>query len=68
MNELVIGQQEAGLAISTETKELIQSSVADSILKRYSRLSEEWHSGRMLSNVLLQNTSPSYKPPAENLC
>ena len=30
MNELVTRQQEAGLAISTETKELIQSSIADS--------------------------------------
>ena len=34
MNELVIKQQnETGLAISTETKELIQSSIADSTLK-----------------------------------
>ena len=39
MNELVTQQQEQGLAISSETKELIQSSVADSTLKRYQRLS-----------------------------
>ncbi len=36
MNELVTTQQtETGLSISTETKELIQSSIADSTLKRY---------------------------------
>ena len=40
MNELVTQQQEAGLVISTETKELIQSSIADSTLKRYQRLSK----------------------------
>ena len=39
MNELVTTQQtETGLLISTETKELIQSSIADSTLKRYQRL------------------------------
>ena len=37
MNELVRKQNEAELAISTETKELIQSSIADSTLKRYQR-------------------------------
>ena len=37
MNELVTQQQETGLSISTETKELIQSSIADSTLKRYQR-------------------------------
>ena len=41
MNELVTQQQETGLAISTETKELIQSSIADSTLKRYRRLSKQ---------------------------
>ena len=41
MNELVTQQQERGLAISTETKELIQSSIADSTLKRYQRLSKQ---------------------------
>ena len=41
MNELVTQQQERGLAISTETKELIQSSIIDSTLKRYQRLSEQ---------------------------
>ena len=35
MNELVTQQQEQGLAISTETKELIQSGIVDSTLKRY---------------------------------
>ena len=49
MNELVTTQQtETELAISTETKELIQSSIADSTLKRYQRLSkqiEAWLNG-----------------------
>ena len=56
MNELVTRQQETGLAISTETKELIQSSIADSTLKRYQRLSkqiEAWLDGAVLSDVLL---------------
>ena len=39
MNELVTQQQETELAISQEAKELIQSSIADSTLKRYQRLS-----------------------------
>ena len=34
MNELVTRQQEQVLPISSETKELIQSSMADSTLKR----------------------------------
>ena len=58
MNELVTRQQEQGLAISTETKELIQSSIADSTLKRYQRLSREieaWLAGRMLNDPLLAN-------------
>lgn len=37
MNELVTQQQSEGLAISSETKELIQSSIADSTLRRYQR-------------------------------
>ena len=42
MNELVTRQQnETGLAIGTETKELIQSSIADSTLRRYQKLSEQ---------------------------
>ena len=56
MNELVTRQQEQGLAISTETKELIQSSIADSTLKRYQRLSrqiEAWLKGAMLTDALL---------------
>ena len=56
MNELVTRQQEQGLAISTETKELIQSSIADSTLKRYQRLSREieaWLNGQILNDVLL---------------
>ena len=59
MNELVITQQnETGLAISTETKELIQSSIADSTLKRYQRLSKEletWLNSRVLTGDLLAN-------------
>ena len=39
MNELVTQQQEQVLAISSETKELIQSSIADSPLERYQRFS-----------------------------
>ena len=38
MNELVTQQQETVLSVSTETKELIQSSIADSTLKRFSNL------------------------------
>ena len=56
MNELVTQQQSEGLAISAETKELIQSSIADSTLKRYQRLSkqiETWLNGRVLTDVLL---------------
>ena len=57
MNELVTTQQtETELAISTETKELIQSSIADSTLKRYQRLSkqiEAWLNGSMLTDALL---------------
>ena len=59
VNELVTRQQEAGLVISTETKELIQSSIADSTLKRYQRLSKEieaWLGGQMLNDALLANT------------
>ena len=41
MNELATQQNETELAISTETKELIQSSIADSTLKRYQRLSKQ---------------------------
>ena len=58
MDELVTQQQEQGLSISTETKELIQSSIADSTLKRYQRLSREieaWLAGRMLNDALLAN-------------
>ena len=56
MNELVTQQQEMGLAITTETKELIQSSIADSTLKRYQRLSEQiaaWIGGQVLTDALL---------------
>ena len=38
MNELVTRQQETELTISTETKELVQSSITDSTLKRFSNL------------------------------
>ena len=56
MDELVTRQQGQELAISTETKELIQSSIADSTLKRYQRLSkaiEAWLSGQILNDALL---------------
>ena len=56
MNELVTRQTETEIAISTETKELIQSSIADSTLRRYQRLSEQiaaWLGGRVLSDALL---------------
>ena len=57
MNELVTTQQEENaLAISTETSALIQSSIADSTLKRYQRLStqiEAWLNGSMLTDALL---------------
>ena len=58
MNELVTQQQGQELAISTETKELIQSLIADSTLKRYQRLSKEteaWLAGRMSNDALLAN-------------
>ena len=54
MNELVTQQN----AISSETKELIQSSIADSTRKRYQRLLkqiEAWLSGQMLNDALLAN-------------
>ena len=57
MNELVTRQQnETGLAIGTETKELIQSSIADSTLRRYQKLSEQIEArlgGQMLTDGLL---------------
>ena len=57
MNELVTTQKtETEIAISSETKELIQSSIADSTLKRYQRLSREieaWLGGQMLNDALL---------------
>ena len=56
MNELVTQRNETELAISTETKELIQSSIADSTLKRYQRLSEQiaaWLGGQVLTDALL---------------
>ena len=56
MNELVTRQQEQGLAVSTETKELIQLSIADSTLKRYRRLRVQiaaWLGGQVLTDALL---------------
>ena len=57
MNELVTRQQnEPGLLISPETKELIQSSITDSTLKRYQRLSKQIEArlgGQMLTDGLL---------------
>ena len=56
MNELVTRQQEARLTISTQTNELIQSSITDSTLKRYQRLSREleaWLSGQIKTDGLL---------------
>jgi hypothetical protein len=57
MNGLVTTQQtEAEIVIGAETKELIQSSIADSTLKRYQRLSrklEAWPGGQILTDRLL---------------
>ena len=56
MNELVTQHKATELAVSTETKELIQSSIADSTLERYRRLSEQigaWLGGQMLTDGLL---------------
>ena len=56
MNELATRQQETGLAISTETRALIQSSIADSTWERYRRLSKQigaWLGGQMLTDGLL---------------
>ena len=48
INELVTQHKATELAISTETKKLIQSSIADSTLKWYSRLSKEFEHGSMV--------------------
>ena len=48
MNELATQGQEQGLSISTETKELIQSSLADSALQRYQRISKELEHGSVV--------------------
>ena len=60
MKDLAVVENQADrLLISTETKELIQSSIADSTLKRYQRLSKEieaWLGGQMLNDALLANT------------
>ena len=57
MNQLVTTQQnETELSISSETKELIQSSIAESTLIRYQRLSKQiegWLNGSMLTDALL---------------
>lgn len=57
MNELVATEQRSTeLTISSETKQLLQSSIADSTLKRYQRLSREleaWLSGQILTDGLL---------------
>ena len=67
MNELVTRQTKTGLAISTETKELMQSSIAESTRLRYKRVSKQigaWlrsaeresrqvGSGQMLNDALL---------------
>ena len=58
MNELVTQHKETKLGISTETKELIRSSIADSTLKRYQRLSkqiEAWLNGQILTDGRLAN-------------
>ena len=56
MNELVTQQQKMGLAISTETKELIQATIVKSPFIQYQRISREieaWLDGQMLNDVLL---------------
>ena len=56
MNEIAVTDQKTEIAVSTETKGLIQSSIADSTLKRYQRLSEEieaWLNGQILTDALL---------------
>ena len=56
INELVTQHKATELAVRTETKELIQSSMADSTLERYRRLSEQieaWLGGQMLTDALL---------------
>ena len=70
MNELVTRQQEQGLAISTETKELIQATIVKSPFIRYQRISKEieaWLDGQMLHDVLLARYITDYKSPAEDL-
>ena len=57
MKDLAVVENQADrILISTETKELIQSSIADSTLKRYQRLSkqiEAWLNGQVLTDALL---------------
>ena len=56
MNELVIQQQQTGLAISAESPELIQSNIAESTRLRYKQLSkqiEAWSGSQMLNDALL---------------
>ena len=53
MKELITRQQRTGLALSIKTKELIQSSITDSTLKRYQRLSKQikaWLNGQILTD------------------
>ena len=55
INELVTQHKATELAVRTETKESIQSSITDSTLKRYRRLSEQieaWLGGQMLNDAL----------------
>lgn len=58
MNELVTTQQqEAGLAISEDTKALIVSGISDNTLKVYRRATQEleaWLDGQILKAVLLE--------------
>ena len=48
MNELVTQHKATELAVRTETKELIQSSIVPSTLKRYQRLSKELEHGSVV--------------------
>ena len=71
MNELVAQHKETKLAISTETKELIQSSIADSTLERYRRLSEQigaWLGGQMLTDGLLATLHHRASPARQIPC
>ena len=56
MNQLATQHKDTGLMIPDETTELIRSSIVDSTLKRYQRLSEADRSMARWSDVVRRAT------------